>query len=163
MPAGTTVTTLAGVTNSLGSQPLTVAPLAALAAVAAVALLLAAAGFLVSVSSSRERGRDLAVLDALGATPGQLTRLRCLEQAMLSGPAAAGGLALGLLLSRLIIPAVTITAEATQPIPSVLVLVPLLPAIAVAIGIAALPVVAVAVAMLRGTATMARLRAEEET
>jgi hypothetical protein len=163
LPPGTTVTSLAAVTSSLSSQPLGVAPLAALVAVAAVALLLAAAGFLVSVASSAERGRDLAVLDALGATPGQLTRLRCLEQAMLSAPAAAGGLALGLLLSRLIIPAVTITAQATQPVPPVLVLVPLLPALAVAALIAAVPVAAVAISMLRGTATMARLRAEEET
>jgi hypothetical protein len=163
LPAGSSVTTLAGVTQSLRSQPLGVAPLLALVAVAAVALSLAIGGFLVSLSSSRERGRDLAVLDALGATPGQLTRLRCLEQAMLSGPAAAGGLALGLLLSRLIIPAVTITAQATRPIPAVLVLIPLLPAIGVAAVIAALPVAAVALAMLRGPATMARLRAEEET
>jgi hypothetical protein len=163
LPAGTSVTTLAGVTDSLRREPLGVAPLAALIAIAAVALLLAAAGFLVSISSSRERGRDLAVLDALGATPGQLTRLRCLEQAMLSVPAALGGLALGLLLSRLIIPAVTITAQATQPIPSVLVLIPLPPAIGIAVAIAVLPVIAVAFAMVRGTATMTRLRAEEET
>jgi hypothetical protein len=163
LPAGSTVTTLAGVTASLRRQPLGVAPLAALIAVAAIALLLAAAGFLVSISSARERGRDIAVLDALGATPGQLTRLRCLEQAMLSAPAAAGGLALGLLLSRLIIPAVTITAQATQPIPAVLVLIPIMPAVGIALAIAVLPVAAVALARVTGTATMTRLRAEEET
>ncbi len=157
LPAGSTVTTLASVTASLRRQPLGVAPLAALIAVAAIALLLAAAGFLVSISSARERGRDIAVLDALGASRGQITRLRCLEQAMLSVPAAAGGLALGLLLSRLIIPAVTITAQATQPVPSVLVLIPIMPAVGIALAIAALPVVAVALVMTRGTATMARL------
>jgi hypothetical protein len=82
---------------------------------------------------------------------------------MLSAPAAAGGLALGLLLSRLIIPAVTITAQATQPIPSVLVLIPLLPSLGIAVAVAAVPVAAVALSMLAGTATVARLRAEEET
>jgi hypothetical protein len=162
LPGGTSVTTLAAVLRSLSSQPLGVAPLDALAAVAAVALLLAGSGFLVSVTSSAERGRDLAVLDALGATPGQLTRMRCLEQAMLSVPAAIGGLALGLLLSRLIIPAVTITAQASHPIPSVLIQIPLLPAVLIALAVATVPVVAVAVTMLRGTATMARLRVEED-
>jgi hypothetical protein len=163
LPAGSTVTTTAQVAQGLRSQPLGVAPLDALIAVAGVALLLALAGFLVSVAASAERARDLAVLDALGATPGQLTRLRCLEQAMLSGPAAAGGLVLGLALSRLIIPAVTITAQAAHPIPAVLVLIPLLPSVGIAVAVAAVPVVAVALSMLAGTATVARLRAEEET
>jgi hypothetical protein len=163
LPSGSTVTTQAGVANSLSSQPLTVAPVDSLVAVAAVALLLACLGFLVSVTASRERGRDLAVLDALGATPGQLTRLLCLEQGMLSLPAAAGGLALGLLLSRLIIPAVTLTAAAAHPVPSVIVRVPVLTAAAVAVAVAAFPVAAVAFSIRRGTATVARLRAEEET
>jgi hypothetical protein len=162
LPAGSAITTKAAVATSLGSQPLEVAPLRSLLAVAVVALALAGLGFLVSASSSRERGRDLAVLDALGATPGQLARVLCLEQGMLSVPAAAGGLALGLLLSRLIIPAVTLTAQASHPIPSVLVRIPLTPALAVACVIAAVPIAAVALSVLGGTGTMARLRAEEE-
>lgn len=162
LPAGSAITTKAAVATSLGSQPLEVAPLRSLLAVALVALALAGLGFLVSASSSRERGRDLAVLDALGATPGQLARVLCLEQGMLSVPAAAGGLALGLLLSRLIIPAVTLTAQAAHPIPSVLVRIPLTPALAVACVIAAVPIAAVALSVVGGTGTMARLRAEEE-
>jgi hypothetical protein len=163
LPAGTSTTTQAGVAKSLSSQPLTVAPLDSLVSVAAVALLLACMGFLVGVSVSRERSRDLAVLDALGATPGQLTRLLCLEQGMLSVPAAAGGLALGLLLSQLIIPAVTLTAAAAHPVPSVVVRDQALLAVIVAAAIAAVPVVAVAMSIRRGTATVNRLRAEEET
>jgi hypothetical protein len=162
LPAGTTVTTLAGFAQSLNSQPLAVAPLRSLIAVAVVALLLAVLGFLVSVSSSKERGRDLAVLDALGATPGQLTRLLCLEQGMLSVPAAAGGLALGLLLSHLVIPAVTLTAQAAHPIPSVLVRIPLTPALAIAAAIAAMPILGIGISVVRRTGTMATLRAEEE-
>ncbi len=162
LPPGSAITTKAAVAASLGSQPLEVAPLRSLLAVALVALALASLGFLVSASSSRERGRDLAVLDALGATPGQLARVLCLEQGMLSVPAAAGGLGLGLLLSRLIIPAVTLTAQAAHPIPSVLVRIPLTPALAVACVISAVPIAAVALSVLGGTGTMARLRAEEE-
>lgn len=163
LPAGATVTTETGVLGSLSSQPLSVAPLQALVAVAIVALALASLGCFVGVAAPRDRSRDLAVLDALGATPGQLTRLLCAEQAMLSVPAAAGGLALGLLLSRLIVPAVTLTPQAAQPIPSVLVRVPIAAALLIAVAVAALPVLAIAMSMLRGTSTMARLRAEEET
>lgn len=163
MPAGTTTTTQADVAKALSSQPLTVAPLDSLVSVAAVALLLACMAFLVGVSVSRERSRDLAVLDALGATPGQLTMLLCIEQGMLSVPAAAGGLALGLLLSQLIIPAVTLTAAAAHPVPPVIVRSPVGLAVLVAVVVAAIPVVAVAMSIRRGTATVARLRAEEET
>lgn len=163
LPLGSTVTTRAAVLRSLIGQPLAVAPLRSLLAVAAIALLLACLGFLVSASASRERTRDLAILDALGATPGQLSRLLCLEQGILSVPAAAGGFALGLLLSRLIIPAVTLTAQATHPLPSVLVRVPLVPSLAIAAAIAAVPIAVVAATVLGGTGTMAMLRAEEET
>jgi FtsX-like permease family protein len=163
LPAGSTVLTEAGVLNSLRDEPLSVAPLLALLGAAVLALLLTGLGFLVSVAAPRERGRDLAVLDALGATPGQLTRLLCLEQAMLSVPAAAGGLALGLLLARLIVPAVTLTSGASQPVPSVLIQVPMLPVLLITAAVAALPVAAAGISVLRGTATVARLRAEEET
>jgi ABC-type lipoprotein release transport system permease subunit len=150
------------VLSSLRDEPLSVAPLLALLGAAALALLLTGLGFLASVAAPRERGRDLAVLDALGATPGQLTRLLCLEQALLSVPAAAGGLVLGLFLTRLIVPAVTLTSGASQPVPSVLVEVPMLPVLLVAVAVAAFPVVAAGISILRGTATVARLRAEEE-
>jgi hypothetical protein len=163
LPAGAAVTTLAQVDTGLSSQPLTVAPVDALVAVSAIGLVLACFGFLVGVTASRERSRDLAVLDALGATPGQLTRLLCLEQGMLSVPAAAGGLALGLLLCRLIIPAVTLTAAAAHPVPAVIVEIPVAVAVAVAAAVAAVPIAAVALSIRRGSSTVARLRAEEET
>jgi hypothetical protein len=163
LPPSSTVVTEAAVLTSLRDEPLSVAPLLALLGAAALALLLTGLGFLVSVTVPRERGRDLAVLDALGATPGQLTRLLCLEQAMISVPAAAGGLALGLLLSRLIVPAVTLTSGASQPVPAVLIQIPMLPVLLIAAAVAILPVAAAGVSILRGTGTVARLRAEEET
>ncbi len=162
LPPSSAVVTQSAVLDSLRDEPLSVAPLLALLGAAAIALLLTGLGFLVSVSAPRERGRDLAVLDALGATPGQLTRLLCLEQAMLSVPAAAGGLALGLLLARLIVPAVTLTSGASHPIPSVLVEVPMVPVLLIAAAVAITPVAAAGISILRGTATVARLRAEEE-
>jgi hypothetical protein len=163
LPPSSTVVTQSAMLSSLRDQPLSVAPLLALLGAAAIALLLTGLGFLVGVAAPRERGRDLAVLDALGATPGQLSRLLCLEQAMLSVPAAAGGLALGLLLARLIVPAVTLTSGASQPVPSVLVEVPMLPVLVIAAAVAITPVAAAGISILRGTATVARLRAEEET
>ncbi len=163
LPPSSTVITQSAVLSSLRDEPLSVAPLLALLGAAAIALLLTGLGFLVSVAAPRERGRDLAVLDALGATPGQLSRLLCLEQAMLSIPAAVGGLALGLLLARLIVPAVTLTSGASQPVPSVLVEVPMVPVLLIAGAVAIAPVAAAGISILRGTATVARLRAEEET
>jgi len=162
LPPGSTVITQNGVLNSLRDEPLSVAPLLALLGAAGLALLLTALGFLASVAAPRERGRDLAVLDALGATPGQLTRLLCLEQALLSFPAAAGGLVLGLFLTRLIVPAVTLTSGASQPVPSVLVEIPMVPVLLIAAAVAVTPVAAAGISILRGTATVARLRAEEE-
>lgn len=162
LPAGSTVTTTAAVLRSLSGQSLAVAPLRSMLAVAVVALVLAGLGFVVSVGAERDRGRDLAVLDALGATPGQLAGVLCLEQGILSVPAAGAGLALGLLLSRLVIPAVTLTAQAARPVPPVLVRIPVLPVLAIAVVVAALPVAVVAVSVLRGTRAAARLRAEED-
>ncbi len=162
LPAGSTVQTVAAVRRSLSGQLLALAPLRSMLAVTIIALVLACLGFIVSVGTVRERGRDVAVLDALGATPRQLAGVVCLEQGIVSVPAAAGGLALGLLLSRLVIPAVTLTAQATRPLPPVLVRIPLPPVLVIAAVIAAFPVAAVAVSVVRGTQAAARLRAEED-
>jgi len=162
LPPGSTVQTAAAVRRSLSGQLLALAPLRSMLAVTVIALILACLGFIVSVATVRERGRDLAVLDALGATPRQLAGVVCLEQGIVSVPAAAGGLVLGLLLSRLVIPAVTLTAQATRPLPSVLVRIPLPPVLAIAAVVAVFPVAAVAVSVLRGTQAAARLRAEED-
>jgi FtsX-like permease family len=163
LPSGTSVSSSAAVASALRAAPLSSAPLQALLAIALAALILAAAGFAVSVATARERERDASLLDALGARPGQVVGLLCLEQAMLAVPAAAAGLLLGFLLSRLIIPAVSLTAQATRPIPPVSVQVPWAAAAGVAVLIAALPAAATALGALRRGGTAARLRAEEET
>ncbi len=163
LPPGASVASVTTLASALSAQPLSVAPLQALLAIAVAAALLACGGFVVSVATGRERQRDVALLDALGARSGQVVRLMCLEQALLAVPAAAAGLVLGILLSRLIIPAVSLTAQAVRPDPPVLVQVPWLAAVGVAVIIALVPAVAAALAATRPRAAAARLRAEEET
>jgi predicted lysophospholipase L1 biosynthesis ABC-type transport system permease subunit len=163
LPPGTSQLSRAAVTLSLLTQPLSTAPQQALLAIAAAAVLLAAAGFVVSVATARERARDVALLDALGTPPGTVTRLLCLEQALLAIPAAGAGLLLGVLLSHLIVPAVSLTSQATTPVPPVLVQVPWASAAALAAAIAVAPTLAAAAGTLRRIPTAARLRLEEET
>ena len=130
--------------------------------IAAAAVLLAIAGFGVSVVTAGDRARDVALLDALGTPPGQVTGLLCLEQAVAAGLAIAAGLVLGAVLSRLIIPAVSLTAAATHPVPPVLVEIPWRLAVTLAVLIVAVPTVAVAFAATARGSTAARLRAEED-
>jgi hypothetical protein len=137
---GTTVTSRAAVAGALLANPLGAAPQLAMLAIAAAAVLLAAGGFLVAAATARERAYDMALLAALGATKRQLTRLLCLEQALVAIPAAAAGLLLGGLLARLVVPAVTITATGRHPQPPALIQVPVAVPAAVAVIMAVVPV-----------------------
>jgi hypothetical protein len=163
LPEGTSVQTAAAVTAGLEAQPLSAAGQEELLAVAVVALILAGAGFAVGVAAGRERDRDTALLDALGARRGQIAAQLGAEQALLAIPAAAAGLGLGALLSYLIIPAASLTAGATRPVPPAAVHVPLLAAVAVAAVIAAVPPAAATLAGLRRLRAAAVLRVETET
>jgi hypothetical protein len=163
LPGGTSVTSAAAVAAGLAAQPLSAAGQEELLAVALVALVLTGAGFAVSVAAGRERDRDTALLDALGARRGQIAVQLGLEQALLAVPAAAAGLLLGTLLSHLIIPAASLTAAATRPVPPVAVHVPLLAAATVAVLIAAVPPLAATLAGLRRLRAATTLRTEAET
>ncbi|HEU5421023.1 MAG TPA: FtsX-like permease family protein [Streptosporangiaceae bacterium] len=163
LPAGTSVTSSAAVARALVQRPLSVAPLVALLAIAAAAIILACAGFVVSAATSQDRRRDMAMLDALGTWPRQVMRMLCLEQAMTAVPAAAAGLAIGGLLSQLIVPAMSLTAQAARPNPPVLVQVPWLLAGGIALVIAAIPVLTAGLPALRSLAVAAMLRTQEET
>jgi hypothetical protein len=163
LPAGIITVRQASLARALAAQPLAAGPQQAMLGIAAAAVLLAIAGFLVSVVTAGDRAPDVALLDALGTPPGQVTGLLCLEQAVAAGLAIAAGLALGAVLSRLIIPAVSLTAAATHPVPPVLVEIPWRLAVALAVLIVAVPTVAVAVAAGARGSTAARLRAEEDT
>ena len=140
LPEGTVVTSRAAVASALLADPLAAAPQLAMLAIAAAAVILAAGGFLVAAATARERAHDMALLAALGATRRQLTRLLCLEQALVAIPAAAAGLLLGGLLARLVIPAVTITATGRHPQPPALIQVPVAVPAAVAVIMAVVPV-----------------------
>jgi hypothetical protein len=140
LPAGTAITRRSAVAAALLANPLAAAPQLAMLAIAAAAVALAVGGFLVAAATARERAHDMALLAALGATKRQLTRQLSLEQAMVAIPAAAAGLLLGVLLARLVVPAVTITATGRHPQPPALIQVPVAVPVAVAVLMAVVPV-----------------------
>ncbi|MGD0374615.1 MAG: FtsX-like permease family protein [Streptosporangiaceae bacterium] len=163
LPAGATLADRAATANALLADPLAAAPQLAMLAIAAAAVVLAAAGFLVSAATARDRARDVALLAALGATRGQLTRLLCLEQAVLAVPAAAAGLLLGSVLARLVVPAVTLTAAGAHPQPPVLVQVPLAVPAVLALAVAAAPVLIAVFGTGSRAGLAARTRLEAQT
>ncbi len=162
LPAHATVASLASLTSQLAGNPLSRAPLAAALAVAFAVAVLAALGFSVSVAASiRERRTQAAVLSALGVPKGTQARLLCLEEMMLSVPAAAAGLLVGVLLTHLVVPAITLTPAGQVPFPAVRVLLPLGWAAGIAVLIGAVPVVAAALTVIRRPDPAAQLRTAE--
>ena len=161
VPAGASVADRARQQAALLHNPLLKAPRQVMLAIGAAALLLGVLGFSVSVAASlRTRRTQSAVLAALGvgrrAQAGQL----CLEQFALSVPAAAVGLLAGIGLAWLMVPAVTLSTGATDPVPPALAVVPLGLAAALALVTAALPVAAAALSVARSPDPAAQLRAE---
>jgi len=162
LPAGSSVATAAALSAALQRDPVSAAPVKAALAVGGAAALLAALGFCVSVAASaRSRRSQRALLAALGVPAADQAWLFCLEELMISGPAALVGLGLGVGLAHLLIPAVTLTATAGIPVPAVLVRVPLLWVALVAVIVPAIPVLAAVVATLRQIDPAAELRAAE--
>ncbi len=162
LQAGSAVTTAAGTAQAMRRNPLLAAPVQAAVAISAAAALLAAVGFCVSVAASaRTRRSQRALLGALGMTPGAQARLFCLEELLLSVPAAAVGLAVGIGLAHVLVPALTLGASAGMPVPPVLVRVPLAWAIGLALVVPAIPVIAAAVSAVRQPDPAAELRAAE--
>jgi hypothetical protein len=146
---------------ALLGNPLLTAPRQALLAIAAAAVLLGAGGFSISVAGSlRSRRTQSAVFAALGVGKNAQAGQLCLEQSALSLPAAAAGLLAGIGLAQLMVPAITLTADAATPVPWALVVVPLGPAVALALVTAAVPVAAAALSVLRRPDPAAQLRAE---
>ncbi|MFJ3302423.1 FtsX-like permease family protein [Streptomyces sp. NPDC086549] len=137
----------------LRDDPFGAGPEAAFAAAAVVAAALAAVGFAVSAAGSlRERNAEFAVLRALGAPRRRLARMIAAEQGVLLGLALVVGVALGTVLTRAVLPLIVLTAEATRPVPDLLVELPP--------GRLALLLTAVAAAPLLVTAALALRRAD---
>jgi hypothetical protein len=159
LPAGASLTDvpdqLSGLlANSLGSVP----QQAGLAVAGAVALL-AVVGFAAAVAASvRERRARHALLAALGLSRPAQARQLCLEELMLSGPAAVVGLLAGIGLAHLLIPSVLKSAQGAVP---VVVTLPVLTIVALMLAVAALPVIVAAVTVLRKTDAAAELRGAE--
>ena len=163
VPAGTDITSAAGLTTANTGDPLSAAPQLALLAMAAAAALLAIMGFWVSIAADvRERRAGAALLAALGVTRRGAAVSLCLEKLLLSLPSAALGVLLGTLVARLLVPAVTLSPTARQPTPPALTLYDLPQAIALALVVAIVPVVIAALAATRRPDPAADLRAAEE-
>jgi hypothetical protein len=146
---------------ALLGNPLLTAPRQAMLAVGAAAVLLGVLGFSVSVAGSlRSRRTQSAVFAALGVGKNAQAGQLCLEQGALSLPAAAAGLLAGIGLAQLMVPAITLTADAAAPVPWALVIVPLGPAVVLALVTAAGPVAAAALSVLRRPDPAVQLRAE---
>ncbi|HYK30706.1 MAG TPA: FtsX-like permease family protein [Streptosporangiaceae bacterium] len=143
LPPGTSTALWAGLAGSLLADPLALASQQALLASAVAAVLLALIGMLVSVATASERARDLALLDALGMPPGHVARLLAAEQAIKAVVTSVIGLLFGVALSKLIVPAVTLTAQAARPVPPLVVQVPWLTAAIIAVVMAAVPTLAI--------------------
>jgi len=158
---GLSVTSRVAQQAALLGNALLTAPRQAMLAIGAAAVLLGVLGFSISVAASlRSRRTQSAVFAALGVGKRAQAAQLCLEQCALSLPAATAGLLAGIGLAQLLVPAITLTTNATAPVPSALVVVPLGWAAALALLTAAVPVAAAALSVLRRPDPAARLRAE---
>jgi hypothetical protein len=164
LPAGSAVTDRARVQAALLGNSLSAAPLLEGLAIAAAAAVLAAVGFSMGVAASvRARRSQTALLAALGYTRWAQARGLCLEELMLTVPAALTGLAAGTGLAHLLVPAITLTASASAPMPPVLVKTPIGWVLLLTLAVAAAPVAVAAAAVLRRPDPAAQLRAAEAT
>jgi FtsX-like permease family len=162
LPSGSAITSAAQLTDALTSDPLSAAPQQALLALAAAAALVAVTGFCVAIAADvRQRRAETALMAALGVTPGGAARQLALEKLLLSLPAAALGLVLGAVVARLLVPAVTLTTAAAEPVPPPLTMLDPGQTVPLALAIAVLPAIAAALAMTRRPDPAAELRAAE--
>ena len=104
--------------RSLQNDPLARGVLLTLAGTAVVALLLALVGLLLAiVADVRDDRGELFDLEAQGAAPSTLRAHLRLRALLVAGFGIAGGLALGAVLSALVVALVSVTATAAEPEP----------------------------------------------
>ena len=162
LPTGSAIASMAGVAASLLSDPLSTVPQQALLAVAIAAAVLAITGFCVSIAAGvHQRRAENALLAALGVPPRAAAGQLCLEKLMLSLPSAVAGLVLGVVLAKLLVPAITLTSSATEPVPPVIIQFGWSQILPLALAVAVLPVLAAAVTIARRPDAAAELRAAE--
>ncbi|MDQ2816278.1 MAG: FtsX-like permease family protein, partial [Actinomycetota bacterium] len=162
LPPGSAVTSTGGQAAGLLGNPLSTIPQQALLAVALAAAVLAITGFCVSIAAGvRQRRAESALLAALGVPPRSAAGQLCLEKLMLSVPSALAGLVLGVVLAELLVPAVTLTAAATTPVPTALIQFSWAHTLPLALAVAVLPVLAAGLTIVRRPDAAAELRAAE--
>ena len=161
-PAGSAVTSSSQLADALAADPLAAVPQQALLALAAAAALLAVTAFCVAIAADvRQRRAENALMAALGVTSRGAATQFVLEKLLLSLPAAALGLLLGAVVARLLVPAVTLTAAAAEPVPPPLPVLDLTQTVPLALVIAVLPAIAAGLTMIRRPDPAAELRAAE--
>jgi hypothetical protein len=162
LPAGATVASRTRSAAGLLGDPLPNVPQLSLLVTVTAAALLAGIGLVVSVVASvRERRLQDALLAALGVGRADRAGQLCLEQLMLSAPAAAAGALIGAALAHLLVPAVTLTAGASAPFPPARVIIPLGWTALLALAVAAAPGLAAAATIAHRPDPAAQLRAGE--
>jgi ABC-type antimicrobial peptide transport system permease subunit len=162
LPPGSAVTSSAAIAAALGSNPLSAVPQQAVLAVAVAAALLAITGFCVSIAADvRQRRGENALLAALGVARRAAASQLGLEKLMLSLPSALAGLALGVVLAELLVPAITLTTSATTPVPPVLIQFAWSQTLLLALAVAVLPVLAAFLTIARRPDAAAELRTAE--
>jgi hypothetical protein len=162
LPPGSAVTSAAELAAGLAADPMTAVPQQALLAIAIAAALLAITGCCVAIAVGiRQRRAESALLAALGVDPGGAARQLCLERLMLGLPAALAGLALGAIIAELLIPAVTLTATASVPVPPVIIQYDWAQTLPLALAVAVLPVLVAAAVVARRPDPAAELRTAE--
>jgi hypothetical protein len=162
LPSGSVITSADGAASGLLGNPLSTVPQQALLAVALAAAVLAVTGFCVSIAAGvRQRRAESALLAALGVPPRAAAGQLCLEKLMLSLPSALAGLILGVVLAELLVPAITLSAAATAPVPPVLIQFGWAQVLPLALAIAVLPVLAAGLTIARRPDAAAELRAAE--
>ncbi|WP_242900674.1 ABC transporter permease [Actinomadura terrae] len=174
-PAARTVTdhptwgTVAGDRPALRSRlrdaPLGAALQGALVLGFGAALVFAVIAFAVNAAVSvRERAREFAVLRVLGVHPRQMTGMLAVEQAFLVAVGLAGGLVLGLVVARLVIPHIVLSVQAAPPYPPAELIVQWPVVLAMLAGVAAVfgLVLPLVIRMLRRRDPGAGLRAGED-
>lgn len=160
-PSIDTVVARTELAAQLRGDPLGAGPRTALTAVAIAAAVLAATGFAMSTAgAARERRGEFAVLRALGAPRARLARVLAAEQGTLVLLSSAVGLVLGILLTRLVVPLIVLTAGAATPVPPLVVHLPVA-RLALLVGtIVAVPLLVISATALRGAAPATTLRTE---
>jgi predicted lysophospholipase L1 biosynthesis ABC-type transport system permease subunit len=157
---GVTVTTRAATQSALADDPLTQLIQQSLIVLGVTAGILAIAALWAAVAAARrERADQEAVLVALGISGRRQALVQAAEILAVAGPAAGAGLAIGILLSRLMLPYLTLTSTGTIPVPAIVIVVSWLPSLALAAAMVAGPALAAALAVVATRAdAAARLR-----